>query len=108
LQIAILAKYHKIPFYVAAPQTSIDLTILRGDKMVIEERPVQEMTHINGQRIAAKDIDCWNPAFDVTPASLITGIITDIGVFKPDNLKLAIEQHEPICLPSDVHEWTCL
>lgn len=76
--------------------------------MVIEERPEREMTHINGRRIAAKDIDCWNPAFDITPASLITGIITDIGVFKPENLKAALEEHEPVCPRLDIHEWTCL
>ncbi|EZA61921.1 methylthioribose-1-phosphate isomerase [Ooceraea biroi] len=105
-QIAVLAKYHKIPFYVAAPRTSIDLTMPSGDDMVIEERPVREMTHINGRRVAAKDIDCWNPAFDVTPASLITGIITDIGVFKPEDLKVAIEEHEPVC--PRLHEWTYL
>ncbi|RLU21791.1 hypothetical protein DMN91_006167 [Ooceraea biroi] len=97
---------YQIPFYVAAPRTSIDLTMPSGDDMVIEERPVREMTHINGRRVAAKDIDCWNPAFDVTPASLITGIITDIGVFKPEDLKVAIEEHEPVC--PRLHEWTYL
>lgn len=108
MQIAVLAKYHKIPFYVAAPQTSVDLTTSCGDEIVIEERPMREMTHLNGRRIAAKDIDCWNPAFDVTPASLITGIIMEIGVFKPEDLKTAIEERASTCPRLDIHEWTCL
>jgi len=57
-----------------------------GDQIVIEERSEREMTHINDKRIAAEGIKCWNPAFDVTPASLITGIITNIGIFKPSDL----------------------
>ncbi|XP_066590430.1 methylthioribose-1-phosphate isomerase [Prorops nasuta] len=85
-QIAILAKYHNVPFYVAAPRTSIDFDTPSGDHIVIEERSEREMTHINDQRIAAAGIQCWNPAFDVTPASLITGIITEVGVYKPEDL----------------------
>ncbi|KAI4477362.1 methylthioribose-1-phosphate isomerase [Polistes fuscatus] len=85
-QISIIAKYHNVPFYVAAPRTSIDFAIPSGDHIVIEERPEREMTHINDQRIAANGIQCWNPAFDITPASLITGIITEVGVYKPENL----------------------
>nr|XP_050866176.1 methylthioribose-1-phosphate isomerase isoform X2 [Vespula vulgaris] len=85
-QISIIAKYHNVPFYVAAPRTSIDFAIPSGDHIVIEERPEREMTHINDQRIAASGIQCWNPAFDITPASLITGIITEVGVYKPENL----------------------
>lgn len=85
-QIAILAKYHNVPFYVAAPMTSIDFQMLNGDNIIIEERSEREMTHINDKRIAAEGIKCWNPAFDVTPASLITGIITEIGTFKPSEL----------------------
>ena len=57
-----------------------------GDKIVIEERPEHELTHVNGTRIAAEGIKCWNPAFDVTPADLITGIITEKGVYKPSEL----------------------
>ncbi|KAF5290143.1 hypothetical protein FQR65_LT11655 [Abscondita terminalis] len=82
-QIAILAKHHGIPFYIAAPFTSIDANMENGDKIVIEERPEKEMTNIGDYRIAAQGISCWNPAFDVTPASLITGIITERGVFEP-------------------------
>ncbi|KAK0168307.1 hypothetical protein PV327_002128 [Microctonus hyperodae] len=86
-QIAILAKYHDVPFYVAAPMTSIDFDMSNGDSIPIEERPEREMTHLNDQRIAAAGIQCWNPAFDVTPAHLISGIITETGVFKPESLK---------------------
>lgn len=75
-----------MPFYVAAPMTSIDFSIASGDRIPIEERPEREMTHINDQRVAAAGIQCWNPAFDVTPASLITGIVTEKGVYGPDEL----------------------
>lgn len=85
-QIAVTAKHHGVPFYVAAPLTSIDLETLNGDRIVIEERPAVEMTHVGGQPIAASGINCWNPAFDVTPAELITAIITERGVFTPAEL----------------------
>ncbi|CAK9816469.1 Methylthioribose-1-phosphate isomerase [Anthophora plagiata] len=85
-QVAIVAKYHNVPFYVAAPRTSIDFSIPSGDHIIIEERPERELTHINDQRVAAPGIQCWNPAFDVTPASLIKGIITEVGVYRPENL----------------------
>lgn len=86
-QIAVVAKHHGVPFFVAAPLTSIDLQIPSGDHIIIEERPDREMTHVGEHRIAAPGINCWNPAFDVTPASLITGIITERGVFSPQKLK---------------------
>ncbi|KAL0123499.1 hypothetical protein PUN28_005781 [Cardiocondyla obscurior] len=79
-QIAILAKYHNVPFYVAAPLTSVDFEMRDGGNIIIEERSEREMTHVNDKRIAAEGIECWNPAFDVTPASLITGIITELGL----------------------------
>lgn len=85
-QIAVVAKYHNVPFYIAAPLTSIDLKIPSGDQIVIEERPDREMTHVGEHRIAALGIKCWNPSFDVTPAHLITGIITEQGVFKPEEI----------------------
>ncbi|CAF0793546.1 unnamed protein product [Rotaria sordida] len=86
-QLAILAKHHHIPFYVAAPTTSIDLTKQTGNEIVIEQRPSREMTSIKGINIAAEGVQVWNPAFDITPAHLITGIITEHGVFKPDELE---------------------
>lgn len=86
MQIAVLAKYHNVPFYVAAPFTTIDFSIPTGDGIKIEERPANELTHVNGTRIAAEGINCWNPAFDITPAELITGIVTEKGVYKPAEL----------------------
>ncbi|XP_077117927.1 methylthioribose-1-phosphate isomerase [Ranitomeya variabilis] len=86
-QLAVLAKHHGIPFYVAAPSTSCDLGLPTGGSIVIEERPSRELTDINGVRVAAPGIGVWNPAFDVTPNGLITAIITERGVFKPEELK---------------------
>ncbi|XP_053946822.1 methylthioribose-1-phosphate isomerase [Anastrepha ludens] len=86
-QIAVVAKHHGVPFFVAAPLTSIDLQIPSGDHIIIEKRPDREMTHVGEHRIAAPGINCWNPAFDVTPAALISGIITEQGVFSPQKLK---------------------
>lgn len=91
-QIAVVAKYHNVPFYIAAPLTSIDLKIASGDQIVIEERPDREMTHVGEHRIAAQGIKCWNPAFDVTPAHLITGIITEKGVFKPEEIQQKVTE----------------
>lgn len=70
----------------AAPQTSIDFSLPDGDGIIIEERPNREITHINGQAITLADVHCWNPAFDVTPANLITGIITEFGTYEPAHL----------------------
>lgn len=87
-QIAISAKHHGIPFYIAAPTTTIDVNILSGEEIIIEERKHEEITHHKGEHIAASGIGCWNPAFDVTPAQLITGgIITEFGVFEATQLK---------------------
>lgn len=83
-QLAIAARHHGVPFYVAAPSTSIDTTLHTGQEIKIEERPAQELTHIFGQRIAAEGIGVWNPSFDVTPSHLISGIITECGVIVPD------------------------
>jgi methylthioribose-1-phosphate isomerase len=80
--VAVLAKQHKIPFYVAAPTSTIDLKIKNGDQIPIEERNADEITHIKGIRIAPKNIKVKNPAFDITPNSLVTAIITENGVAK--------------------------
>ncbi|XP_055975498.1 methylthioribose-1-phosphate isomerase [Sorex fumeus] len=90
-QLAIAAKHHSIPFYVAAPSSSCDLHLRTGQDIVIEERPGQELTEVQGIRIAAPGIGVWNPAFDVTPHDLITGgIITELGVFAPEDLQAAL------------------
>lgn len=94
-QLAIIAKYHNVPFYVACPTTSYDPSRSSGSEIVIEERPHHEMTSVKGVPIAAPGIDCWNPAFDITPADLITGgIITEFGVFKPSELHTKIQEHK--------------
>lgn len=81
--VAVLAKEHNIPFYVAAPISTIDLSISSGDQIPIEERDPSEVTQLRDQRIAPEGIDVYNPAFDVTPNELITAIITDKGVARP-------------------------
>lgn len=81
--LALLAKEHKIPFYIAAPQTTFDLTCMNGRDIPIEKRSSAEITHLNNNLIANPGSDAINPAFDVTPARLITGIITCKGIFKP-------------------------
>ena len=78
--VAVLAKRHDIPFYVAAPISTIDLACPTGDQIPIEERDTREITHIRGQQLAPTGIDVHNPAFDVTPNDLIAAIITDKGV----------------------------
>ena len=78
-QIAVLAHEHSVPFYVAAPVSTFDLTISSGAQIPIEERPSEEVTHFAGVRIAP-DVAAANPAFDVTPARLISAIICERGV----------------------------
>ncbi|KAH9302917.1 hypothetical protein KI387_014500, partial [Taxus chinensis] len=78
--LALSAFHHHIPFYIAAPLTSIDLSISSGEQIIIEERSPKELTHAlggQGQQVAPSGISVWNPAFDVTPANLISGIITE-------------------------------
>lgn len=89
--VAIAAKYHNIPFYVAAPLSTIDTTIKSGDDIVIEERSHDEVTHINGKPVCAEGVKVLNPGFDVTPHELITGIITEKGILKPDYNKSIME-----------------
>jgi len=80
--LAVLAKESKIPFYVAAPTSTIDLSLSSGDKIPIEERSSEEVTHIQGVPIAPEGIRAANPAFDVTPHSYITAIITEKGIIR--------------------------
>lgn len=82
--VAIAAKYHNVPFYIAAPLSTIDINIKTGDEIPIEERSQDEVTHINGQSICAEGTKIINPAFDVTPNELIAGIITEVGILRPD------------------------
>ncbi|WP_223700584.1 S-methyl-5-thioribose-1-phosphate isomerase [Sutcliffiella deserti] len=84
LNLAILAKSFNIPFYVAAPLSTFDLTKKTGEEIVIEERPPTEVTHIGDQLIAPAGVTVFNPAFDVTPNEYITAIITEKGVISGD------------------------
>lgn len=81
--LAVLAKEHRIPFYVAAPISTLDLSIRSGDQIPIEERNPQEVTQIAGKQIAPEAIQVANPAFDVTPHGYITAIITEKGIAWP-------------------------
>ena len=81
--LAVLAAAHGIPFYVAAPSTTFDLNIKDGSAIPIEFRDADEVCTFGGRRIAPADIPCFNPAFDVTPARLISGIITERGLIHP-------------------------
>lgn len=78
--VAVLAKKHGIPFYVAAPVSTLDLTLKSGEEIPIEERDIKEVTHIGDHLLAPDGIEVQNPAFDVTPNELIAAIITDHGV----------------------------
>ncbi len=82
--VAIAAKYHNVPFYIAAPLSTIDINIKSGKEIPIEERSHEEVTHINGDWICAKGVNIINPGFDVTPHELISGIITEKGILRPD------------------------
>jgi len=81
--VALLAKAHGIPFYVAAPYSTFDLAIASGKEIPIEERDPEEVACGFGKRTAPAGVDIYNPAFDVTPAELITALITDRGVIRP-------------------------
>ncbi|TLZ78677.1 MAG: S-methyl-5-thioribose-1-phosphate isomerase [Methanobacteriota archaeon] len=84
---AVVAKENGVPFYVAAPTSTIDTTLASGAKIPIEERSPQEVLHLDGHPIAPKESPARNPAFDVTPAKYITGIITERGILKPSQLR---------------------
>jgi methylthioribose-1-phosphate isomerase len=80
--VAVLAEYHGIPFYVAAPLSTIDMNLEDGSRIPIEERAASEMTHVGGTRISPEGVPVLNPSFDVTPNQLITAIITEMGVIR--------------------------
>jgi methylthioribose-1-phosphate isomerase len=81
--LALAASYHRIPFYVAAPLSTFDLSLASGDAIPIEERPEAEVRGGFGVDVVAPAARCFNPAFDVTPAELITGIVTEAGLVEP-------------------------
>lgn len=83
---AIVAKHFGIPFYVAAPISTFDFKTKTGDDIVIEQRSEEEVTMMNGVRIAPVGSKALNPAFDVTPASMVAGFITEVGILRPDEI----------------------
>jgi methylthioribose-1-phosphate isomerase len=84
--VAVLAKQHDIPFYVAAPLSTVDLKIPDGSHIPIEQRDPAEVTHISGIRVVPEGVSVFNPAFDVTPHEFVTAIITERGVARPPYL----------------------
>jgi methylthioribose-1-phosphate isomerase len=93
--VAVLAKEHGIPFYVAAPWSTIDMATPTGEQIPIEERAAKEVTHFNGKQITPSNAEISNPAFDVTPAKYVTAIITELGVLQPpyeEALRIGLEQ----------------
>ena len=85
--VAVLAERHSIPFYVAAPLSTIDMTISDGESIPIEERPSREVSHVKECQLVPHGVGIRNPAFDVTPNDLVTAIITEVGVVKKDYKK---------------------
>jgi len=83
--VAVLARAHNLPFYIAAPSSTFDLALESGSEIPIEERAAEEITHSFGKQTAPDGIDVYSPAFDVTPAELITAIITERGIIQPVN-----------------------
>lgn len=96
--LAVLSRYHKIPFYIAAPISTFDLNISSGKDIPIEERPGKEVTGLFfKQSAAARNIKVYNPAFDVTPNNLITAIITDKGIIRPPYKKNIVKIADKRC-----------
>jgi methylthioribose-1-phosphate isomerase len=96
--VAMMAEAHGVPFYVAAPLSTIDLKTPDGESIPIEQRNAREMTHVGSLQIAPAGAGIWNPAFDVTPHRLVNGIITERGIVRPPfdvGLKALFEQPEP-------------
>jgi len=81
--VAVLAKTHKMPFYVAAPLSTIDASIKSGKEIPIEQRDEKEVTHFQGRRTAPQGVAVQNPAFDVTPHRYVSAIITEKGIITP-------------------------
>jgi methylthioribose-1-phosphate isomerase len=91
--LAVLARHHKIPFYIAAPSSTLDPMMKSGNEIPIEERSSTELTHVEGVQVGPVGVDVWNPGFDVTPGQLIEAIVTEKGIhrapfdFKPSECR---------------------
>jgi methylthioribose-1-phosphate isomerase len=89
-QVAVLARRHGLPFYVACPRSTIDLSAATGDDIPIEERSAEDVKGYGAMRWAPADVNVANPVFDITPAELVTALITEKGVTRaPDAAKIA-------------------
>ena len=100
--VAVLAKHHNIPFYVAAPFSTIDLSLKTGEEIPIEERDQREMTHVGSERIMPEGVAALNPAFDVTPGELVTAFITERGLIQPPyDRTLALAALDPEATDAD-------
>ena len=98
LGVAVLARHFGVPFYVACPSSTFDPDTATAADVEIEERHADEVTHIRGVRLAPSDVKVFNPAFDVTPAELVTGIITEHGIVRAplgENLQALLRRHAP-------------
>ncbi len=85
--VAVLARANGVPFYVVAPLSTFDPTLADGSEIPIEERPAEEVTEVFGRRTAPEGVRVFNPAFDVTPAALVTAIVTEVGIVHEPNLE---------------------
>jgi methylthioribose-1-phosphate isomerase len=97
--VALLARAHDIPFYVAAPSSTFDLSLPNGDGIPIEQRDPREITHGFGRQTAPDGVAVYNPAFDVTPHPLIAGIITEKGIIQPvceERIRAVLTQVPPL------------
>ena len=88
--LGVLCKHHNIPFVVAAPKSTIDANITSGAQIPVEERPPNELREVNGSAIAPTQATVWNPSFDMTPAQLISAIVTEDGIFRGPNFRLLV------------------
>ena len=98
--VAVLAHEHKVPFYVAAPLSTVDLATPDGDHIPIEERDQREVTHLGASRLTPEGAQIRNPAFDVTPHRYIAGIITEKGIFRPPYIESLKRAFEGVSVPS--------
>jgi methylthioribose-1-phosphate isomerase len=100
--LAVLARAHAIPFYVAAPTSTIDMSLESGDDIPIEQRAPEEVTHLAGQPLAPEGVRAAHPAFDVTPHDLVTAIITERGIVEPpfeENLRRVMQDRQTASTP---------